>query len=151
MEKQIKDFLDVVLNNAKYNKCYIINDLEIDVEGENNTCFQEIFKKSELVQQDDIVMMITNDSKKSYEEYYEVFSKLTLLCNENTFLINKGKKSFISSSLYKELMSLGFNLLTKFQENDSFLFFYAYNISKYKFIPDWLNNQNWANPKLWKK
>ena len=48
-------------------------------------------------------------------------------------------------------MSLGFNLLTKFQENDSFLFFYAYNISKYKFIPDWLNNQNWANPKLWKK
>ena len=53
--------------------------------------------------------------------------------------------------LIKELISLGYNLIAKNKDSNSFLCIYAYNISKYKILPDWLNSDNWANPKLWEK
>ena len=43
------------------------------------------------------------------------------------------------------------NLIAKSKDSNSFLCIYAYNISKYKILPDWLNSDNWANPKLWEK
>jgi len=42
-------------------------------------------------------------------------------------------------------------MIFKSNENNLFYFFYAYNISSYKNIPDWLNSDNWANPELWEK
>ena len=49
------------------------------------------------------------------------------------------------------LMSLGFKMIFKLDENNLFYFFYTYSISSYKNIPDWLNSDNWANPELWEK
>ena len=48
-------------------------------------------------------------------------------------------------------MSLGFMMHSQISNDNLFYFFYVYNIGTYKKTPDWLNNENWANPELWEK
>ena len=151
MVNLLNNFLENILSKSNYNDYYIFNDL-IDISKKYTSLdIEEIKNKINIIQQNDLVIIITQDFHKDYKKYYEDFSKLTLLCNENTFIVNYGKASIFDAELHVELMSLGYNLIANNKDNNSFLYIYAYNISKYKILPEWLNSDNWANPELWKK
>ena len=151
MANWLNNFLENILSRSSYNNYYIFNDIVSF--STTYTLFEivKIKKTIDNIRQDDLVIIIIQDNKKDYKKYYEEFSKLTLLCSENTFIVNSGKESIFDTGLYKELMSLGYNLIAKSKESNSFLYIYAYNISKYKILPEWLNSDNWANPDLWEK
>ena len=151
MANLVNKFIKNIQNNINYKKLYIFN----DIENQSLKCpilkLEEIKNKINIIQQEDLIVIIISDNVKDYDMYFEEFSKLTLMCSENTFVINYGEESIFDSELYKELISLGYNLIAKNEDNNTFLYIYAYNISRYKILPDWLNSDNWANPKLWEK
>ena len=47
------------------------------------------------------------------------------------------------------MISLGYRYFGNTANDKAVIF--IYDISKYKENPDWLNNDNWANPELWEK
>ena len=151
MANLVNKFIQKILNDTNHKNCYIFNDIENSSFDYPMLKLEEIKDKINIIQQEDLIFILISDAIKSYDEYFGDFSRLTLLCSENTFVLNYGEESILDSELYKELISLGYNLITKRKDSNSFLCIYAYNISKYKILPDWLNSDNWANPKLWEK
>ena len=49
---------------------------------------------------------------------------------------------------HKELLAYGLNELNHYNDGT---YLFEYNILNYKQTPDWLNSNDWANPKLWNK
>jgi hypothetical protein len=82
---------------------------------------------------------------------YDHIGRMTHSFQEKFMVIRKLNTQDYITDTHNMLMSLGFKMLFELNENNLFYFFYAYNISNYKNIPDWLNSDNWANPELWEK
>ena len=88
---------------------------------------------------------------KDLREYYGDIGRLLLIFQKKFVIIRKLHSKDYITDTHNMIMSLGFNIIFKFKENNLFYYFYVYNISNYKKTPDWLNNKNWANPELWEK
>lgn len=85
---------------------------------------------------------------------HEVFDKkIEPLVNQiNRIILYILKDEFFENNeleISKKFISLGY----KFYGEISFrnIAVFVYNISEYKDTPEWLNNENWANPELWEK
>ena len=50
-----------------------------------------------------------------------------------------------------DMLALGLNKVSSYQISDTELALFKYSINNYKKTPDWLNADNWANPKMWGK
>ena len=108
-----------------------------------------IIDKNDKLPQGNILILFLKDS--DLEKYYGYIGRLLLIYQNRFIVIRKlNTKSYINGT-HNMIMSLGFNIIFKFKENNLFYCFYVYNISNYKKTPDWLNNENWANPELWEK
>ena len=123
------DDISKILNEKKLSY-RLVDYNELDVQGNSLILF---LKDETLIRSYDHIGRMTH----SFQEKFMVIRKL------NT-------QDYITDT-HNMLMSLGFKMLFELNENNLFYFFYAYNISSYKNIPDWLNSDNWANPELWEK
>ena len=88
---------------------------------------------------------------KTLIDSYDVIGRMTHHFQERFIIIRKLDTLDYITDTHTMLMSLGFKMMFKLNENNLFYFFYTYSISSYKNIPDWLNSDNWANPELWEK
>ena len=50
-----------------------------------------------------------------------------------------------------DLLALGLRKVSSYPNSNNELALFKYSISNYKNVPDWLNADNWANPKMWGK
>ena len=50
-----------------------------------------------------------------------------------------------------DLLGYGMKLVSRYELDAKPLALYRYDIKTYKSTPEWLNPDNWANPKLWGK
>ena len=158
MNKLQKTLLDQI-HNYKYNKL-IIFDKKEDILKQLSV-ISDKFKIKHVVNNksieqynntDSLIIYVIDKKIKEQIKTSEIISRLTLLNPENIIVISPSlSKNYSDDLFYKTLISFGYKLLSVVKEKDVFYFFYAYNISNYKNIPDWLNNKNWANPELWKK
>ena len=97
----------------------------------------------------DTLILSIRDS--SIINHYNRLGKLLLTFGKGVIIIRKiSSQDYITDS-HNLIMSLGFMMLSKTSKDNLFYFFYVYNIGNYKKTPDWLNNENWANPELWEK
>jgi len=88
---------------------------------------------------------------KTLIDSYDDIGRMTHNFQERFIIIRKLDTLDYITNTHNMLMSLGFKMIFKLDENNLFYFFYTYSISSYKNIPDWLNSDNWANPELWEK
>ena len=123
------NYISKILNEKKLSY-RLVDYNELDVQGNSLILF---LKDETLIRSYDHIGRMTH----SFQEKFMVIRKL------NT-------QDYITDT-HNMLMSLGFKMLFELNENNLFYFFYAYNISSYKNIPDWLNSDNLANPELWEK
>ncbi len=114
----------------------------------NNKKFSEFSIKEEIKN----VFFILHYNEKHLQKEIKFIAEQRLYCPDNFFVIrcleNDNK---VNDPCYKSLISLGFKFMNDCKSNSVFYFFYKYNISNYKTIPEWLNSDNWANPQLWEK
>jgi len=96
-------------------------------------------------------LLIFSLKDKTLIESYDHIGRMTNAFQERFIIIRKLNTQEYITDAHNMLMSLGFKMIYKLIENNLFYFVYAYNISSYKNIPDWLNSDNWANPELWEK
>ncbi len=96
-------------------------------------------------------MLILFLKDQDLKKYYDEIGKLLLIFQKDFIIIRKLDTKNYITDIHNMIMSLGFNIIFKLEENKLFYYFYVYNISNYKKTPDWLNNENWANPELWEK
>ena len=106
-------------------------------------------KISDYDVQGDLLILFLKD--KTLIDSYDVIGRMTHHFRERFIIIRKLDTLDYITDTHTMLMSLGFKMIFKLNENNLFYFFYTYNISSYKNIPDWLNSDNWANPELWEK
>jgi len=106
-------------------------------------------KISDYDVQGDLLILFLKD--KTLIDSYDDIGRMTHNFQERFIIIRKLDTQDYITDTHNMLMSLGFKMIFKSSENNLFYFFYAYNISSYKNIPDWLNSDNWANPELWEK
>ena len=99
--------------------------------------------------QGDLLILFLKD--KTLIDSYDDIGRMTHNFQERFIIIRKLDTLDYITDTHTMLMSLGFKMMFKLNENNLFYFFYTYNISSYKNIPDWLNSDNWANPELWEK
>ena len=96
-------------------------------------------------------MVILSPTDSNIIESYNKFGNLLINSQKRIIIIRKiDTKEYITDA-HNTIMSLGFILAFKTNQNNLFYLVYVYNISNYKKTPDWLNNENWANPELWEK
>ena len=96
-------------------------------------------------------MLILSPTDSNIIESYNKFGNLLINSQKRFIIIRKiDTKEYITDA-HNIIMSLGFILAFKTNQNNLFYLVYVYNISNYKKTPDWLNNENWANPELWEK
>ena len=96
-------------------------------------------------------MLILSPTDSNIIESYNKFGNLLINSQKRIIIIRKiDTKEYITDA-HNIIMSLGFILAFKTNQNNLFYLVYVYNISNYKKTPDWLNNENWANPELWEK
>ena len=50
-----------------------------------------------------------------------------------------------------DLFSFALRKVAAYQQDDREYALFKYNINDYKKTPDWLNSDNWSNPKMWGK
>ena len=158
MNKLKKTLLDQI-HNYKYNKLTLFDKKEDILE--QLSVIPDKFKithitNNKLIEQytntNALLIYVIDKNMKEQKKISEIISRLTLLNSENIIVISpSSSKNYSDDSFYKTLISFGYKLIIFVKEKDVFYFFYAYNISNYKDIPDWLNNENWANPELWEK
>ena len=106
-------------------------------------------KISDYDVQGDLLILFLKD--KTLIDSYDDIGRMTHNFQERFIIIRKLDTLDYITDTHTMLMSLGFKMMFKLNENNLFYFFYTYNISSYKNIPDWLNSDNWANPELWEK
>jgi len=101
------------------------------------------------VNRGDMLILYIRDS--SIINHYDELGKLLLTFEKGVIIIRKiSSQDYITDS-HNLIMSLGFMMHSQISNDNLFYFFYVYNIGTYKKTPDWLNNENWANPELWEK
>ena len=123
------------------------NEIE-NILKENNIKFNNINFQSKINSGD---MLILSIKDASIVNCYDKLGKLLLTFEKGVIIIRKITTQEYITDSHNMIMSLGFMMLFKINKDNLFYFFYVYNISSYKKTPDWLNNENWANPELWEK
>ena len=119
-----------------------------------NITYQYLPQLEELAKldSDNVLLLSIDENLISSGDLYRKIGSIILKHPDNFIIINKTNKiDYLDNPLHKSLMSLGFKLSSKINDDDIFFFFYTYNIGNYKNSPDWLNSENWANPELWEK
>ena len=96
-------------------------------------------------------MLILSPTDSNIIESYNKFGNLLINSQKKIIIIRKIDTEEYITDAHNIIMSLGFILAFKTNQNNLFYLVYVYNISNYKKTPDWLNNENWANPELWEK
>ena len=96
-------------------------------------------------------MVILSPTDSNIIESYNKFGNLLINSQKRIIIIRKIDTEEYITDAHNIIMSLGFILAFKTNQNNLFYLVYVYNISNYKKTPDWLNNENWANPELWEK
>jgi len=96
-------------------------------------------------------MLILSPTDSNIIESYNKFGNLLINSQKRIIIIRKIDTEEYITDAHNIIMSLGFILAFKTNQNNLFYLVYVYNISNYKKTPDWLNNENWANPELWEK
>ena len=96
-------------------------------------------------------MLILSPTDSNIIESYNKFGNLLINSQKKIIIIRKIDTEEYITDAHNVIMSLGFILAFKTNQNNLFYLVYVYNISNYKKTPDWLNNENWANPELWEK
>ncbi len=134
-----KKILNFFLDNCSHNKIIHIKD---------NKKLLEVLKTKNVKK----IVLVLYTNEKNIDLKIRLIAQLKLFFPGDFFairILNNNNK--IKDVYYKVLISLGFKFLLDIKINDDFCFFYKYNISNYKSVPDWLNSDNWANPQLWEK
>ena len=134
-----KKILNLFLDNCSHNKIIHIKD---------NKKLLEVLKTKNVKK----IVLVLYTNEKNIDLKIRLIAQLKLFFPGDFFairILNNNNK--IKDVYYKVLISLGFKFLLDIKINDDFYFFYKYNISNYKSVPDWLNSDNWANPQLWEK
>lgn len=94
----------------------------------------------------ELLLLITDSRDLSNQmilKYNYVASDIMLLLiNDSTFSDNQTETE-------STLFSYGYKYHGP--SDDNLFQVFIYQISSYKDNPDWLNNENWANPELWEK
>ena len=96
-------------------------------------------------------MLILSPTDNNIIESYNKFGNLLINSEKKIIIIRKINAEEYITDAHNIIMSLGFILAFRINQNNLFYLVYVYNISNYKKTPDWLNNKNWANPELWEK
>lgn len=96
-------------------------------------------------------MLILSIKDSDIVNCYNKLGKLLLTFEKGVIIIRKITTQDYLTDSHNKIMSLGFIMFSKVNKDNLFYFVYVYNISNYKKTPDWLNNENWANPELWEK
>ena len=96
-------------------------------------------------------MLILSPTDSNILESYNKFGNLLINSKKRIVIIRKIDTEEYITDAHNTIMSLGFILAFKINQNNLFYLAYVYNISNYKKTPDWLNSENWANPELWEK
>ena len=96
-------------------------------------------------------MLILSPTDNNIIESYNKFGNLLINSEKRIIIIRKINTEEYITDAHNIIMSLGFILAFRINQNNLFYLVYVYNISNYKKTPDWLNNENWANPELWEK
>tara|TARA_B100000530_G_C15906141_1_gene467418 strand:- start:239 stop:688 length:450 start_codon:yes stop_codon:yes gene_type:complete len=96
-------------------------------------------------------MLILSPTDSNIIESYNKFGNLLINSQKKIIMIRKIDTEEFITDAHNIIMSLGFILAFKINQNNLFYLVYVYNISNYKKTPDWLNSENWANPELWEK
>ena len=96
-------------------------------------------------------MLILSPTDNNIIESYNKFGNLLINSEKRIIIIRKINTEEYITEAHNIIMSLGFILAFRINQNNLFYLVYVYNISNYKKTPDWLNNENWANPELWEK
>ena len=96
---------------------------------------------------DNELLLLITDSKGLSNQMilkynYGASDIMLLLINDSTFSDNQTETENI-------LFSYGYKYHGP--SDDNLFQVFIYQISLYKDNPDWLNNENWANPELWEK
>ena len=160
MEKirNYKSILLDVLKNTNYERlilCENINGPIISILSVQGIKFQH-FKNINVIDIElndkNFLIISFTDHMMCPDKLYQKLGEL-LLAFPNNILVSSQtlNENYLDDKTHKILMSLGFQLLKQIKQNNIFFIFYIYNISSYKKSPDWLNSDNWANPKLWEK
>ena len=105
----------------------------------------DCYKKN--VFSDDELLVIIADLESLIDSYifknnYGLHNIMLLIANDDKFKKNTTK-----------YMNIFFGYGYKYfgTSNNNKVQIFIYDISDYKDNPDWLNNNNWANPELWEK
>ena len=96
-------------------------------------------------------MLILSIKDSDIVNCYNKLGKLLLTFEKGVIIVRKITTQDYLTDSHNKIMSLGFIMFSKVNKDNLFYFVYVYNISNYKKTPDWLNNENWANPELWEK
>ena len=96
---------------------------------------------------DNELLLLITDSKGLSNQMilkynYGASDIMLLLINDSTFSDNQTETE-------NTLFSYGYKYHGP--SDDNLFQVFIYQISSYKDNPDWLNNENWANPELWEK
>ena len=150
MMHNLKDIIsDIVLDDNSHNLLAEDNGDDISKILNEKELSYTLIDSNEQDVRGNLLMLFLKD--KTLIKSYDNIGRLTHSFQEKFIIIRKlNTKDYITDT-HNMLMSLGFKMIFKLNENNLFYFFYAYNISSYKNIPDWLNSDNWANPELWEK
>ena len=120
----------------------------LDILEKNKIKFKQINFDSK-VNPGDILILSIKDS--SIIDHYDKLGELLLTFEKGVVIIRKLSSKDHITDTHNLIMSLGFMMFSKISKDNIFYFIYVYNIGSYKKTPDWLNNENWANPELWEK
>ena len=150
MVHNLKDIiLDIVIDDDSHNLLAEDNGDDISrILNEKELPYTLVDYNDQDVQ-GNLLMLFLKD--KTLIKSYNHIGRLTQSFQEKFIIIRKLNTQDYITDTHNMLMSLGFKMIFKLNENNLFYFFYAYNISSYKNMPDWLNSDNWANPELWEK
>ena len=146
----LKDIISgIVVDEGSHNLLVEDNGNDISKILNEKKLSHSLIKISDYDVQGDLLILSLKD--KTLIDSYDVIGRMTHHFQERFIIIRKLDTQDYITNTHNMLMSLGFKMIFKSNENNLFYFFYAYNISSYKNIPDWLNSDNWANPELWEK
>ena len=146
----LKDIIsDIVVDIGSHNLLVEDNGDDISKILNEKKISYRLIDHNESDIQGNLLILFLKD--KTLINSYDHIGRMTHSFQEKFIVIRKLKTQDYITDTHNMLMSLGFKMLFELNENNLFYFFYAYNISNYKNIPDWLNSDNWANPEFWEK
>ncbi len=107
--------------------------------------FEELFS---LQQRFDIAIVYDYVEHLEKKDAIRALARLRdFLCPQYCLALTLDEKNWQLS----DLLSLGLSRVSSYARADHEIALFKYSISNYKQTPDWLNADNWANPKMWGK